>query len=147
MKKLAFSRFYRPDYFGDPAEPLADAIRNRMEQLTGQPVTGQVYGLMNMRTMGLYFSPVNFYYGYDSSGTFTHFLAEVSNIPGMNVISTRTMLPVMRLRLSTQNNFTYRHLIQSTSIIAGKSNPRMKPSQSNLEWMMSGAMFFKRFST
>lgn len=81
IKRWAFSRFHRPDYYGDPVVPLADAIRTRMAQLTGRIVTGQVCGLMNMRTLGLYFSPVNFYYGYDSSGTFTHFLAEVSNIP------------------------------------------------------------------
>jgi len=81
IKRWAFSRFHRPDYYGDPAVPLADAIRTRMTQLTGRPVTGQVCGLMNMRTLGLYFSPVNFYYGYDDSGALTHFLAEVSNIP------------------------------------------------------------------
>jgi len=81
IKKWALSRFHRPDYYGDPALPLADAIRNRMEELTGRPVKGQVCGLLNMRTLGIYFSPVNFYYGYDSAGNFTHFLAEVSNIP------------------------------------------------------------------
>ena len=80
-KKWALSRFRRADYYGDPAVPLADAIRSRMEQLTGRRVTGQVCGLMNMRTLGLYFSPVNFYYGYDDKGALTHFLAEVSNIP------------------------------------------------------------------
>jgi len=81
MKRWALSRFHRPDYYGDPALPLADAIRNRMEELTGHPVTGQVCGLLNMRTLGLYFSPVNFYYGYDNRGNLSHFLAEVSNIP------------------------------------------------------------------
>lgn len=80
-KRWALSRFHRPDYYGDPGLPLADAIRDRMEELTGQPVEGQVCGLLNMRTLGLYFSPVNFYYGYDKIGNFTHFLAEVSNIP------------------------------------------------------------------
>jgi uncharacterized protein len=40
-----------------------------------------VCGLMNLRTFGLYFSPVNFYYGFNRQGQFTHFLAEVSNIP------------------------------------------------------------------
>lgn len=80
-KRWALSRFHRSDYYGDPSLPLADAIRNRMEELTGKPVTGQVCGLLNLRTLGLYFSPVNFYYGYDNRGNFTHFLAEVSNIP------------------------------------------------------------------
>lgn len=80
-ERWAMSRFNRPDYYGDPDVPLADAIRGRMEELTGEPVAGQVCGLMNMRTLGVYFSPVNFYYGYDSDKNFSHFLAEVSNIP------------------------------------------------------------------
>lgn len=79
--RWALSRFHRPDYYGDPALPLADAIRQRMKELTGEPVSGQVCGLMNMRTLGVYFSPVNFYYGFDGEGNCTHFLAEVSNIP------------------------------------------------------------------
>jgi len=80
-KRWAMSRFNRPDYYGNPEVPLADAIRSRMEELTGEPVTGHVCGLLNMRTLGVYFSPVNFYYGYDDKGDFSHFLAEVSNIP------------------------------------------------------------------
>jgi len=80
-KQFALSRFHRPDYYGAPGIPLAHAIRNRMAELTGVPVTGQVCGLMNMRTLGVYFSPVNFYYGFDNAGNFSHFLAEVSNIP------------------------------------------------------------------
>lgn len=80
-ERWALSRFYRPDYYGDPTVPLADAVRQRMQELTGKQVEGQVCGLLNMRTLGLYFSPVNFYYGYDNNGNFTHFLAEVANIP------------------------------------------------------------------
>lgn len=81
VQRWAISRMLRSDYLGDPQLPLADAVRTRMLEITGQPVSGQVYGLMNMRTLGLYFSPVNFYYGFDEDGTFTHFLAEVSNTP------------------------------------------------------------------
>jgi len=81
VKRWAFNRFYRPDYLGDPSTPLAVSVKQQMQELTGHAVEGKVYGLMNLRTMGLYFSPVNFYYGYDSGGNFSHFLAEVSNIP------------------------------------------------------------------
>jgi DUF1365 family protein len=80
-QRWAISRMLRSDYLGDPQLPLADAVRTRMLEITSQPVSGQVYGLMNMRTLGLYFSPVNFYYGFDQNGNFTHFLAEVSNTP------------------------------------------------------------------
>jgi DUF1365 family protein len=77
----AISRYHRPDYYGDPQMPHGEAIRERMLELTGHEVQGSVYGLMNMRTLGLYFSPVNFYYGYDAAGNLSHFLAEVSNTP------------------------------------------------------------------
>ena len=39
-KQFALSRFHRPDYYGAPGKPLAGAIRDRMEELTGEPVTG-----------------------------------------------------------------------------------------------------------
>ena len=61
-QRWAISRMLRSDYLGDPQLSLADAVRTRMLEITGRPVSGQVYGLMNMRTLGLYFSPVNFYY-------------------------------------------------------------------------------------
>lgn len=80
-RRRALYRFHRPDYLGSPDEPLSEAVRRRMLELTRKPVTGQVYGLMTLRSPGLYFSPVNFYFGFDRNGRFTHFLAEVSNIP------------------------------------------------------------------
>ncbi|BDD88398.1 DUF1365 domain-containing protein [Desulfofustis limnaeus] len=78
---FALSRLHRNDYLGPPDEPLADSVRSKMLELTGQPVTGHVTGLMNLRTLGLYFSPVNFYFGHEPGGTCTHLLAEVSNTP------------------------------------------------------------------
>jgi DUF1365 family protein len=80
-KRWALNRFFRPDYYGDPGKPLHFAIKEKMAEITGKTVTGPVYGLMNLRTLGLYFSPVNFYYGFNENHQFTHFLAEVSNIP------------------------------------------------------------------
>lgn len=81
VKHWAISRMRRTDYLGDPGLSLADAVRARLLELTGQPVKGKICGLMNMRSLGLYFSPVNFYYGFDEDGCFTHFLAEVANTP------------------------------------------------------------------
>lgn len=81
MNKWALSRFRRTDYYGNRESSLADSIRSRMMEITGYPVKGQVCGLLNLRTLGLYFSPVNFYYGFDDAGSMSHFLAEVSNIP------------------------------------------------------------------
>lgn len=78
---FALSRFRRSDYLGDENEPLEVSVKKKMEDLTGKPVQGKVFGLMNLRTLGLYFSPVNFYYGFDPTGSPTHFMAEVSNTP------------------------------------------------------------------
>jgi len=81
VKNWALSRFNRSDYLGDPTGSLADCAREKMKKLTGCAVTGKVFGLVNLRTVGLYFSPVNFYYGFDESGKASHLLAEVSNTP------------------------------------------------------------------
>ena len=80
-RRFALSRFHRPDYFGNPEIPLHNSIKKRMKELTGHEVKGQVCGLINLRTLGLYFSPVNFYFAFDQDQKFSHFLAEVSNIP------------------------------------------------------------------
>lgn len=81
VKSWALSRFHRPDYLGPPQCSLAESVRDKMKSLTGSDVTGRVFGLLNLRTAGLYFSPVNFYYGFNDTGEATHLLAEVSNIP------------------------------------------------------------------
>jgi DUF1365 family protein len=81
VRRFALSRFRRSDYLGPAHEPLHISVKKKMLELTGRPVTGPVCGLMNVRTLGLYFSPVNFYFGYDRKHTCTHLLAEVSNTP------------------------------------------------------------------
>jgi uncharacterized protein len=78
---LALSRLRRSDYLGPADRPLALSVKEKMAELTGLPVTGEVTGLLNLRTLGLYFSPVNFYFGHDQGGRCSHLLAEVSNTP------------------------------------------------------------------
>jgi DUF1365 family protein len=80
-RRWAFNRYYRPDYLGGPDRSLADCVREKMKELSGSEVTGKLFGLLNLRSAGLYFSPVNFYYGFAEDGTATHLLAEVSNTP------------------------------------------------------------------
>jgi len=81
VKKWAWTRFRRTDYLGDPGQSLADCVREELKRITGHTVEGKVFGLLNVRTAGLYFSPVNFYYGFDRAGQLSHLLAEVSNTP------------------------------------------------------------------
>ena len=48
---------------------------------TGSAPTGDILGLVVCRNMGMYFSPVNFYLGFDNEQNPSHLLAEVSNTP------------------------------------------------------------------
>ncbi|ERL55800.1 DUF1365 domain-containing protein [Psychrobacter aquaticus] len=61
------------------------ALNHRLHQVftdhTGSAPTGDMLGLLVCRNAGLYFSPVNFYIGFDNQQTPTHLLAEVSNTP------------------------------------------------------------------
>lgn len=72
---------YLRGYFQPEQETLAAAVRRKMSELAGEPLTGQVYFLGNLRCLGVYFSPINCYYLQQADGQFTHLLAEVSNTP------------------------------------------------------------------
>jgi len=80
-RRTALSRFRRADYLGPADEPLHLSVKRKLEQLTNKPVTGEIWGLLNLSSLGVYFSPINFYFGYDLQGNCTHLLAEVSNTP------------------------------------------------------------------
>ncbi|NMH58905.1 DUF1365 domain-containing protein [Alteromonas ponticola] len=79
--RLSLVQFRRQDYLGDAEESLAVAVRKKMSTLHGSPLVGDVFLLGQLRTLGFYFSPVNFYFLRNIHGTFTHMLAEVSNTP------------------------------------------------------------------
>ena len=61
------------------------ALNKRLSQAfakhAGSAPTGDMLGLLVCRNAGIYFSPVNFYLGFDEQLTPTHLLAEVSNTP------------------------------------------------------------------
>lgn len=79
--RLSPIRFKRADYLGDEHQDLKTSVLQRMSKLAEKPLTGKVFLLGQLRTFGLYFSPVNFYYLQQSDGHFSHLLAEVSNTP------------------------------------------------------------------
>jgi DUF1365 family protein len=60
---------------------LEDQVLARMSKLNGSPLFGDIFFLGQIRTLGWYFSPVNFYYLRNTEGRFTHMMAEVSNTP------------------------------------------------------------------
>lgn len=72
--------FRRQDYIKDESGSLQQAALKKMSTLAGKPLQGRVFFLGNIRTFGVYFSPVNFFY-LQQQGQFTHLLAEVSNTP------------------------------------------------------------------
>lgn len=76
------AEFRRTDYFGDPAVPLADAVRDRAAETLGRRPTGPVRLLTHLRYAGIAFNPVSFYYGYAADGvTLEYVLAEITNTP------------------------------------------------------------------
>jgi len=83
--KTGFSvvNFRREDYLGDANIDLEEAVLLKINELadTQTQINGDVFMLGQVRTFGLYFSPVNFYYLRNLAGVFTHMLAEVSNTP------------------------------------------------------------------
>ncbi|HEY7633429.1 MAG TPA: DUF1365 domain-containing protein [Thermoleophilaceae bacterium] len=75
-------RFRRPDYFGDPREDLAGAVRDRVSELTGSRPAGPVRLLTNLRAFGHCFNPVSFYYCFDPAGEQVEaVMADVTNTP------------------------------------------------------------------
>ena len=62
-------------------EQLLERLSSAFIEQTGSVPTGDMLGLVVCRNAGIYFSPVNFYLGFDGEQTPTHLLAEVSNTP------------------------------------------------------------------
>ncbi len=74
--------FRRRDYSGDPAVPLADAVRLRVSEQLGRPIVGPVRLLTHLRCFGYVFNPVTFYYCFAKDGeTLDAVLAEITNTP------------------------------------------------------------------
>ncbi|KQH89246.1 DUF1365 domain-containing protein [Vibrio fluvialis] len=74
-----WARFRREDYLG--TGDLKTAVQDKVFELTGEQIGGRVQAVVHLRYLGLYFSPVNFYYLYDQQGVWRYLLAEVSNTP------------------------------------------------------------------
>ncbi len=74
-----WARFRREDYLGQGELKLA--VQDKVFELTGNRIEGKVLAVIHLRYLGIYFSPVNFYYLYDLDGQWRYLLAEVSNTP------------------------------------------------------------------
>ena len=78
---FALAQFKRSDYLGDSGQPLEKSVLIKMSELNGETLSGEVFLLGQIRMLGLYFSPVNFYFLRQEDGHYSHMLAEVSNTP------------------------------------------------------------------
>jgi uncharacterized protein len=80
--RSAPARFRREDHLGDPALPLADAVRDLVARETGARPTGPIRLLTHLRYFGYCFNPVSFYYCYDARAERVEtIIAEVNNTP------------------------------------------------------------------
>lgn len=77
---FSFARFKRTDYMQGECS-LRQAVRDKVEELTGERVNGKILMLCQLRYCGLYFSPLNLYYLYNEDNKWRYMLAEVSNTP------------------------------------------------------------------
>ena len=80
-KRWRPARFVRSDYLGDPAVPLAQAVRTRIEEVTECRHEGPVRLLANLRYYGYVINPIACYYCFDSSEQLQTIVAEVTNTP------------------------------------------------------------------
>ncbi len=79
--KRNLGEFRRSDYLGDPALPLAEAVRRRAAEVIGRRPAGPIRLLTHLRTFGHCFNPVSFYYCYRDDGTLDCIVAEITNTP------------------------------------------------------------------
>lgn len=85
VNRRNLAEFRRSDYFGDPARPLADAVRDHAAGTLGYRPAGPVRLLTHLRFAGHVFNPVSFYYCYQADGsTLDCIVAEITNTPGRN---------------------------------------------------------------
>lgn len=76
------ARFRRGDYLGPVDRPLADAVRQRVEQAIGWRPAGPIRLLTHLRYFGFVFNPVSFYYCFAADGvTLECVVAEITNTP------------------------------------------------------------------
>jgi DUF1365 family protein len=75
-------RFRRRDYLGDPAVPLAGAVRALVAERVGRAPQGPIRLLTHLRTFGHCFNPVSLYYCFAPDGErLEAVVAEVTNTP------------------------------------------------------------------
>ncbi|NNL64637.1 MAG: DUF1365 domain-containing protein [Myxococcales bacterium] len=81
VERRTLASFHRADHLGDPAVPLADAVRKEVEARIGRAPRGPIRLLTNLRCWGYAFNPVSFYYCFDERERLDVLVADVANTP------------------------------------------------------------------
>ena len=78
----AIARFDRRNHIGDPQEPLAESVRDLVQERTGKRPHGPVRLLTHLSYFGYCFNPISLYYCFDEDDTRVQtIVAEVTNTP------------------------------------------------------------------
>lgn len=81
-RRPALARFRRSDHMGDPERPLADCVRELVEERTGRRPCGPVRVLTHLRYFGYVMNPVSFFWCFGKDGkTVEAVVAEINNTP------------------------------------------------------------------
>ncbi len=80
-RRGALASFTRDDHLGPPGSDLAECVRNRVEQETGDRPAGPVILLTHLRYFGHRFNPVSFYFCLTADGRVAAIVLEVNNTP------------------------------------------------------------------
>lgn len=81
-KRFALARFRRENYFGDPAIPLDQCVRELVAERSGARPEGPIRLLTHLSYFGYSFNPISLYYCFDRDDTRVEtIVAEVSNTP------------------------------------------------------------------
>ncbi|MEW6983161.1 DUF1365 domain-containing protein [Colwelliaceae bacterium 6471] len=74
-------RFFEKDYLPGEPKSLRERITNKVTTIGGKSDIKRVLMLVQVRCLGIYFSPANFYFCYDNNDVCNQVLVEVSNTP------------------------------------------------------------------
>jgi len=81
VERRALASFRRADHLGDPAQPLAEAVRDLVEARCGRRPRGALRLLTHLRYAGYVFNPVSFHYCFAQSGELEAVIGDITNTP------------------------------------------------------------------
>lgn len=79
--KASLAQFRRADFMGPEQQPLDEAVRDFVNQETGERLEGPIRLLTNLRYFGFLINPISCYYCFDRHENLRYIVAEVTNTP------------------------------------------------------------------